>query len=192
MEGKSIGQCCMVLLAHWPIESYSTIRRYALLHVIRLHTGTVSQILDERAMSRSKPMFAKSKIQSAKAILDGYSAIWDTGVSRHTGQRQKTSSGSVSTSGMDYAPHIYTGALQGYQKVHPMPPNMPAFDPIEQLWCILTHMPYRRGCRFLNRRPWLTMLAAGWLEIRIDVGLRGTPIGSNMPRVACVLRSKGV
>ena len=78
-------------------------------------------------------MFAKSKIRSAKAILDGYSAIWDTGVSRHTGQRQKTSSGSVSTSGMDYVPHIYTGALQGYQKVHPIPPNMPAFDPIEKL-----------------------------------------------------------
>ena len=96
-------------------------------------------------MSRFKPMLAKSKIRSAKAILDGYSAIWDTGVSRHTGQRQKTSSGSVATSGKDYVTRIIAGAQRYYQKVQPTPFNMSAFDPIAKLWCILTHMPYGRG-----------------------------------------------
>ena len=93
----------------------------------------------------AKANVGESKIRSAKAVPHGCSAIWDTGESRHTGQRRKTSSGSVPTSGKDYVTSIIAGAQRYYQKVQPTPFNMSAFDPIAKLWCILTHMPYGRG-----------------------------------------------
>ena len=146
MEKKSIGQCCIVLLAHWPIESCSTVRRYALLHAGRLHTGTVyNLIFGWTSCVSAKANVGESKIRSAKAVPHGCSAIWDTWESRHTGQRRKTSSGSVATSGKDYVIRIIAGAQRYYQKVQPTPFNMSAFDPIAKLWCILTHMPYGRG-----------------------------------------------